>query len=202
MLGVTTAPDVNSKEQETVLRLKYEQWSKSLQEKSLYQHEALLSYHHALMPSLQYPLGPSLLQEKQYYHIQSPALTTILQKCGIVSTIARDIVHGPSRYCALNFTNAYDDAGCQKIKLLLGHIRKGDKTVEILNVALGCKQQEIGISTFFLLEPHSDYSAICTRSWLQILWEFLEVVGGTIDHPTVFLPLRPLKNVINLSEFI
>ena len=42
MLGVITAPNGNSKEQATVLRLKAEQWSKSLQEKSLYQHEALL----------------------------------------------------------------------------------------------------------------------------------------------------------------
>ena len=70
-------------------------------------------------------------------------MTTILQKSGIVSMIARDIIHRTSRYCGINFTNLYTDAGYQKIKLLLGYIRKGDKTADILKVALGFKQQEI-----------------------------------------------------------
>ena len=140
MLRVLTAPDGNSQEQMRALRAKAEQWSKSLKAKSLYQHEALLSHHHALTPAIQFPLGASMLTEKQCEHIQSAALPTILQKCGIVSTISRDIVHGPPRYGGLAFPNYYTDDGCQKIKLLLGHIRKGDKTSEVLKVALGCKQ--------------------------------------------------------------
>ena len=95
ILGVLAAPDGNSIDQTNILRSKAEKWSKALQMKSLYQHEALLSYRHALTPAIQYPLGASLLNESQCTHIQAGAMPTILQKCGIVSTIAKDIVHRP-----------------------------------------------------------------------------------------------------------
>lgn len=136
MLRVLTAPDKNSTEQANILCTKVEKLSQTLKNNSLYQYETLLAYCHALMPSLQYPLGGSLLQESQCEHIQFPAMTIILQKCGIVSTITQDIVHGPSRYCGLNFTNMHTESGCQKICLPLSHIPKGDKTRGILNVAL------------------------------------------------------------------
>ena len=63
MLGVHMAPDGNSKEQATGLRNKADTWIKAVKHKSLYQYEALLAYNHALMPTLQYPLGASLLTE-------------------------------------------------------------------------------------------------------------------------------------------
>lgn len=173
MLGVYTEPDGNSTEKATVLCTKAETWSKAVKNKSLYQYEALLAYKHALMPVLQYPLGASLFKESQCEHIQSPTLTTVLQKYGIVSTIARDIVHGPARYGGLNLTNLFTDAGCQKIRLLLGHIQKGDNTGDIIKVALGCAQQEIGISTPIFTEPYSNYKPISTPSWIQYIWEFL-----------------------------
>ena len=69
MLGVLTAPDGNSKEQASTLRAKAEQWSKSLTAKSFYQHEALLSHHHALTPAIQFPLGASILNEQQCEHM-------------------------------------------------------------------------------------------------------------------------------------
>ena len=150
MLGVYTAPDGNSTKQSQVLCEKARQWSISVKQKSLYQYEILLGYHHGIMKSLEYPLGASLLTEKQCENIQSPALKTTLQKCGIVSNISRDIVHGPSKYCGLNFPNLYTESDIQKIRLLIGHICKKDKTGNILSTALGCAQQEIGITSFIL----------------------------------------------------
>lgn len=127
---------------------------------------------------------------------------TVLQKCGIISTIARDIIHGPPRYGGLNLTKLYTDNGCQKIRLLLGHIRKGDKTSDIIKVALGCAQQEIGISTPILTEPYTTYAPISTPSWIQHIWKFLELVGGTIEYPSAWTPPRPFEHDVNLVEFI
>ena len=37
---------------------------------------------------------------------------------------------------------------------------------------------------------------------MQILWEYLESVGGTIDYPNVWLPPKLFQHDVNLSEFI
>ena len=107
------------------------------------------------MKTLTYSLGASLMTELQCERAQSPSLTTTLQKCGIISTISRDIVHGPNKYGRLNFPNLYTESGIQKIRLLMGHIRKNDKTGRILDVVLGCAQQEVGIRTPILQTPYA-----------------------------------------------
>ena len=66
------------------------------------------------MKTLEYPLGASLMTEAQCEHVQSPALTTNLQKSGIISTISRYIIHEPTKYGDLNFTNLYTESGTQK----------------------------------------------------------------------------------------
>ena len=63
----------------------------------------MLGYHHGIMKTLEYPLGASLLTEAQCEHIQSPALTTALQKSGIVSTISHDIIHDRPNTVGLTF---------------------------------------------------------------------------------------------------
>lgn len=155
MLGIYTAPDSNSKEQAITLQQKPECWEKAVKLKSLYQYKILLAYHHGIIKSLEYPLGASLMTESQCKHAQSPALTTTLQKYGIIFTISRDIVHGPTKYKGLNFLNLYTVVGTQKVCILLGHIQKQDKTGKILTIALGYSQQEIGISTLILMNPYS-----------------------------------------------
>ena len=66
------------------------------------------------METLEYPLVARLLTEVLCESIQSPVLTTVLQKSGIVSTIARDIVHVPSKYYGLNFPNLFTESGIQR----------------------------------------------------------------------------------------
>ena len=170
MLGVYTAPDGNSRKQALVLRKHSERWSQSLSILYLHQYEALLGYHHGIMKTLEYPLGASLITKIQCDHAQSPALKKVLQKSGIVSTISRYIVHGPSKYCGLNFSNLFTESGIQKVRLLLGHIRKNDKTGSIIKVALGCTQQEIGITKPFLTTSLNSYGYLSSNSWMTHLW--------------------------------
>ena len=188
MLGVYTAPDGNTNKQATILRQKSLKWSNSLRNRSLHQYEALLSYHHGIMKSLEYPLGPGLLSEQQCHQAQSPALSTVLQKSGLISTLSREVVHGPHKYGGLNFPNLYIESGIQKLRLLLGHIRKQDKTGEILNVAQGCVQQEVGISTPILDADFTKYGHTCSPSWFHHLWSFLSSVDGTVRYPASWAP--------------
>ena len=127
---------------------------------------------------------------------------TCLNKGGIVSTISRNIVFGTHKYCALNFDNLYRESGLQKLKMLLGHIRKGNKTGSILKIALGTTQQEIGISQFFLSQPYDQYQHLLTTSWHRELWIFLNSIDGTIEYPEAWVPAPILLQDINLTTYI
>ena len=61
ILGIYTAPNRNMQVQATVLRDNAEKWRNLLKLQSLYQYEVLLSYHHRIMKSLEYPVGDGLL---------------------------------------------------------------------------------------------------------------------------------------------
>ena len=111
-------------------------------------------------------------------------------------------MHGPYKYGGLNFPNLYLESGIQKLRLLLGHIRKQDKTGEILRVALGCAQQEVGISTPILEADFTRYGRTCSTSWIHHLWSFLSTVDGTIKYPSSWVPSPTFSNDINLMEYM
>ena len=152
------------------------------------------------MKSLEYPLGPSLLTQSQCDKIHSPVLTTCLQKCGVPSTLARAIVHGPPQYGGLNFTNLYTEAGIQKLELFIGHVRKNDRTGSIIHTALGVLQQEVGISTPVLESPYEKYKAIVTKSWISELWQFISRIKGTITYARAWTPTPTFSQDINIME--
>ena len=202
MLGVYTAPDGNSKCQHSILRTKSEQWSKRVESQYLNSYDTIMAYSQGIMKSLDFPTGPSLLTHKQCQHIQAPALHTCLRKNGIVSTISRSVVHGPHRYGGLNFQCLGTENGIQKIELLLGHIRKDDETGRLLKVALGCLQQEVGISYPVLEAPFQVYQSLVTKSWLRIVWEFLNSVQGSIMCVNIWTPKPTFENDKNIMEIV
>ena len=154
------------------------------------------------MKSLEYPIGASLLREPQCENIQSSTLTMCFNKCGIISTISRNIIFGPHKYCALNFSNLYTESGLQKLQMLLGHICKADKTGSILKIALGTTQQEIGISEFFLSQSYDRCQYLLTTSWHRELWIFLNSIDGTIEYPEAWVPKPKFLYDINLTTYI
>jgi len=131
-----------------------------------------MSYKQGIMKSLEFPTGASYLSKTQCHKKQSPALVARLQKNVVVSTMSRDLIFGSHRYGCLQFKNLYTDMGSQKLEMLLGHLRKDDKTGKLLSVALGCLQQEVGTSTPVLETTYSLYCPLSTPSWMQALWRF------------------------------
>jgi len=200
MLGVYTAPDGNSKLQTEILRAKSVDWGERVRRQYLNSYDTLMSFKQGIMKSLEYPVGASMVNEKNCSFIQSPALNVCLQKNGIVSTISRIIVYSPHRYGGLGIRSLYTESGIQKIELLLGHLRRRDKTSQILEVALGCIQQEIGLSTFILESDFTTYQCVVTDSWFKLLWEFLSKVNGQIHYPHAWIPSPTFQNDINLVQ--
>jgi len=200
MLGVYASPDGNSRMQTTILRKKSEQWKTRVSSHYLNSYDTLMSYKQGLMKQLEYPVGASMVTDKNCAHIQSPALNACLQKNGIVSTIDRTIIFSPYRYGGLGLTSLYTENGIQKVELFLGHLRRHDKTSKIIKVALGCIQQEVGTSTFILQLPFKKYECIVTNSWMKLLWKFLDNINGSIRYPSAWTPPSTFQYDINIVE--
>jgi len=200
VLGVYVAPDGGSNQQYKILREKSVKWATNVKSQYLSGHETFMAYKQGVMKSLEFPTGASYLNETQCHRIQSPALIACLQNNGVVSTINRDLVFGPYRYGCLNLTNIHTNMNIQKLEMLIGHTRKMDKTRKILEVAIGCLQQEVGISTPVLEAVYGTYSCITTFSWVQQLWKFLQEIGGSIHMPSLWTPVSPFENDVNISN--
>ena len=107
MLGVYTAPDGKSKLQYDIFLKKAKQWKANMNKHTVSIYETLMAYKQGILKSLEFPLGPSLLSAEQCYDIHASALQACLSKCGMVSTLLRELVFGPSRYGGLQFSNLY-----------------------------------------------------------------------------------------------
>jgi len=200
MLGVYASPDGNSRMQTGILRKASERWKTKVSSQYLNSYDTLMSYKQGIMKQLEYPVGASMVDDKDCAHIQSPALTACLQKNGIVSTIARTIIFSPHRYGGLGLTSLYTENGIRKVELLLGHLRRRDKTSDIIKVALGCIQQEVGMPTFLFQLPYEQYACIVTKCWMKLLWKFLDTIKGSIRCPGIWIPPPTFENDVNIVE--
>ena len=202
MLGVYVSPAGGSKEQFDILRAKSSQWASRVKVQHLNGQETFMAFTQGIMKSLEFPTGASYLTEDQCTKIQSPALIAFLQRNGIASTMSRNLVFASHRYGCLGIKNLYTDMGIQKITMLLGHMRKGDKTGTILRVALGCLQQEVGLNTPVLESSYATYACLTTHSWMRQLWKFISELGGSIRAVSMWIPSPTFENDINISKVI
>ena len=116
MLGVYTAPNGNTKKQCEVLLTKSRKWSNRIKNYPMKPFETMMSYKQGILKTLEYPVGPSLLEEHDCHQIQSLSLTTCLQKCGVNSKINRDLIFGPICYGCLGMHKLQTENGIQKVK--------------------------------------------------------------------------------------
>ena len=200
MLGAISAPDGNTSEQYQALLQKAKLWGTKIKTSYLNRFDVTMSLRQGIIKSLEYPLGVSLMDEKQCYNVMVPVITPYLHKMGMNSKTSRTIVHGPSQYGGLQIPNLYTSSGIQKIQLFLGHTRKQDVTGTIMNIALGTLQQEIGISNPVLQSDYKKYGVLASQSWCHCLWRFLHDIKATIRLSATWVPGRCYEKDINIME--
>ena len=145
MLGGYVACDGNTKKQVDVLYELAKNWAIKVKRSHLNRHEAYVAYHQVLVPALIYAIGAIPVIEDDCSFIMGPALAALLPKLDMPATMARDLVHGPARYGGPEITHIYTVACTNRIKIFIGHLRKKDATGDILQISLGCCQQEVGV---------------------------------------------------------
>lgn len=181
MLGAFVAPDGNVYIQVETLYNKSKKWALKINNSHLNPLEAYTAFELVIIPALVYPLGAIPITEEQYQHILGPALKALLPNLGFSATLARDLVHSPSRYGGPGLSNLYTYAGNARVNMFIGHLRKGDATADILKISLGCCQQELGIGNNFLMRMYPKYEWLLQNCWLKQLWVFLDKIGGEIE---------------------
>ena len=202
MLGTVSAPDGNTKDQEKELYEKAQNWGNKIKSGYLNRYDVSMSLRQGIMKALEYPLGVSLISEDQCKHIMSPILSPFLQKLGINSKTSREIIHGPIQYGGLQVPHLYSSQGIQKVRMLLGHCRKQDKTGCIIKIALGTLQQEVGISTPILENDFDRYKEVASLSWIKRLWEFISKIEGKIHITGTWTPPPCYQNDTNIMELV
>jgi len=198
MLGAISAPNGSTKDQEISLLQKSSTWGQKISKGYLNRYDVSMSFRQGILKALEYPLGVSLLTEKQCDGIMVPIMSPFLRKLGFNSKTPRSIVYGPLQHGGLQVPNLYTSQGIQKIRMFLGHTRKQDRTGTILAIALGVSQQEIGIHIPILESDYDTYSKYSSDSWIQRLWQFLHSVQAKIILQTPWVPSPRYKNDVNI----
>jgi len=202
MLGAYTAPDGNTKVQFEVLHKISCQWGQRVSNGYLNRFDVQNSFKLGLIPALQYPLGVGALSEKQCDSLLIPSMSTLLNKMGVIRTVNRDVVHGPSMYGGFAIPNLYTIQGYNKIQMMLGHIRKMDTTGKIVTIAIATVQQEVGISQSILSLPFSKFHFLVSPCWVKEVWRFLDAISGTFRFSKDWTPPPTYERDINIMEVV
>jgi len=97
----------------------------------------------------------------------------------------------------------YTEQGIRQIRLLIGHLRRGDQTSQLLLVAMTIMQLRVGSQVLFLNLPYSKYAGWIENTWLSSLWQFLHKTNLRIMIPGVPLPRAKREHDFFLiSEFL
>jgi len=202
MLGAYNAPDGNTKMQYEVLYKLSQLWGQRVKSGYLNRFDVQNSFKLGLVPALQYLLGAGVLSEQQCKSLLVPAMSTLLNKMGVVRSVNREVVHGPILYGGFALPNLYTLQGYHKVQMMLGHVRKKDTTGDLIIITLATAQQEIGVSQPILSLPFSKFQNLLSHSWLKEVWRFVSSISGSFRMHSTWTPPLLYENDINIMETV
>jgi len=202
MLGAYTAPDGNTRAQYKVLYEVSEKWGQRISNGYLNKFDVQNSFKLGLIPALQYPLGVGVLSEKQCASLLVPAMSKLLNKMGVVSTVNREIVHSPVLYGGFAMPNLFTIQGYHKVQMMLGHVRKMDTTGDLIVIAIATAQQEVGVSQPILSLPFRDLHMLLSHSWLKEVWRFVSSIAGAFCIHDAWTPPPLYEKDVSIMDAV
>ncbi len=190
MLGVFLAPDGNNQRQIAKMKTKASQFGEKIRAGHVEKHQAWLAMTLMATKSLEYPLPALTLSEKECTEIMWPLLKNILPKSGLVRTIKRDLLYGPTSLQGLGIKNLYLIQGLSHIYNIIEHTWKETITGHFINTSLQMLRLEIGENGPIFQKAYKDFEPhILTESWVQDTWRFASEQDLSFDDKTPNLPL-------------
>ena len=164
--------------------------------------EAYYAFTLYFYPKISYGLPVSTFTEQECRHIQAPAKAAFLSKIGLNRHTAASIIHGPEDYGGLQLPNVYVDQGIVQLRLFLGHMRRQDKTSQLLEIAMSYMQLRTGAGTLFMNLPFPKYAKWVEKTWLASLWQFLYLAKLKVSVPLPLPSLLREQDIFLMTEFI
>jgi hypothetical protein len=122
-----------------------------------------VAYNSFYMPSLGYGVPATTLKKEECEDIQRPVVNAILPKMGIARSAPSKVVFGTKRYGGLCLTHLAALQGKIRLQYLLGHLRCGDTTGELVQMMLEYTQLECGCRGNLLQQDYKNYECLLLK---------------------------------------
>jgi hypothetical protein len=153
-----------------------------------------------LRPKLSYSLPCTSLTSSQCHTIQAPALSALLPKLHLNRHSPRAVLFSGPRYGGLSLPDLYDDQGIGQLRLLIGHLKMGDDTGDLIRSTLSHMQLRTGSDRSIFSLDFSLYACLIEPNWLTSIWAYANSTAITIDIKQQWLPHRVRERDIMILD--
>jgi hypothetical protein len=147
---------------------------------SLWRNESDVAYNSFYLPSLGYGMCATTLSFQECEDIQRPVINAILPKMGINSKASRAVVFGTAQFGGLRLDHLATLQGHSRLQYILGHLRCGDHTGQLMRILIEYTQLECGTMENILEQDYNIFSnCIINKNWITEIWQHLHSYKAT-----------------------
>jgi hypothetical protein len=160
MLGFHMSGDGKCEAHKKVMTDKAILYSNVICNITMWRGESAVTYNSFYMPSLVYGVTATTLTKEECEDIQRPVVNDILPKMRIARSAPRKVVFGTKQYGGLGLTHLAALQGNIRLQYLIGHLRCGDTTCELMQMLLEYMQLECGCRGNPLQQDYKNYKGL------------------------------------------
>ena len=142
------------------------------------------------------------MNDKQFYHIESPALCSALQAWWIPSNMQRDIVSGPLSSLGLNNRTIFGTQGLKHIMAIMNFDKTDSVTGKQLRASLESTKLEVGWSGPLFTNNYPSLSNCITDNWISNTRKFLWEYNLVLEGKTTKLEIQRLNDSLIMEDFL
>ena len=173
-LGIRLAPDGNNDAEVKFLRERTLEWADCIRMGHLPRRLVWELMQTTILKSIQYPLLVTMLSQKQCTLIMAPLLKQGLSSSGVVHSIPRKVVYGPTKFQGLGVSNLFT---FQKVEHIFRSLKycwaEEHLTGQFIRQSLEATKLEIGCEGPLLSKSFHDLGMLATPMWITHTWEYL-----------------------------
>jgi hypothetical protein len=173
-LGFHMSGDGKCEAHKKVMIYKALLYSNAIRNSTMWRGESAVAYNSFFIPSFGYGVPATTLTKEECEDIQRPVVNAILPKMGIARSAPRKVVFGTKQYGGLGLTHLAALQGNIRLQYLLGHLRCGGTTGELMQMLLDYTQLECGCRGNPLLQDYKNYECLLlNKNWTTEVWGHL-----------------------------
>jgi hypothetical protein len=176
-------------------------YSNAIRNSTMWRGERAVAYNSFYMPSLGYGVHATTLTKEECEDIQRPVVNAILPKMGIARSAPRKVVFGTKQHGGLGLTHLSALQGNIRLQYLLGHLRCGDTTGELMQMLLEYTQLECRCRGNPLQQDYTNYEGLLlNKNWITEVWGHLSTCKATVEINGLWKPKENRKSDLEIME--